>query len=377
MTDRRRLAGLHAVAWAALSLASLAGTGCGGNSSPVGPSNNNPVIATISPTSGSTFGGTEVVITGERFIAGSRVLFGGVEAASVAVEGTNRMRATTPAHAAGAVDVMVSASTGSSTLAQAFTFVAPGANAAPTIRSLTAKGRRTNEPSNFADLAETIDVQAAVEDAETSVDRLALSWSADIGTIQGTGAVVTWTAPASARTPVDATITLTVVEAYKGPDSTGLPVDRENRVVGTVKVSLHDSASEVGNMAYNFLVKFSDRRLGADEVLRDFTPSCSGTASERQDIVNNRATRVIQSSTIGRPAVTVSFGGTCPFRSRAGDACAQVPASWKSLVTDPTSSYFNWIENTTGTDQVVGVFTGGRWWLCDSDWNAPPPTYTK
>ena len=34
---------------------------------------------------------------------------------------------------------------------------------------------------------------------------------------------------------------------------------------------------------------------------------------------------------VGAAAVTVNFGGVCPFRARPGDACAQVPVVWDSI----------------------------------------------
>ena len=57
----------------------MAAAGCGGsnnNNHPAGPSHT-PVIRSVSPASGTTFGGTEVTIPGEKFVVGATVTFGG------------------------------------------------------------------------------------------------------------------------------------------------------------------------------------------------------------------------------------------------------------------------------------------------------------
>jgi hypothetical protein len=383
MALRPFLARPVALASSALALAGLvAAGGCGGNNNPTGPTTNAPIVRSVSPASGSTFGGTEVTLSGEKFVAGSTVTFGGTPGTNVAVENATTIRVTTPAHATGAVDVQVSGSTGGAMLAQSFTFVAPGgSNAPPVIKSVTAKGRKANEPTGFADLGETIDVTAIVEDAETALDKLTYQWTATAGSVTGTGPVVTWVAPAAATTPTDVTITLTVVESYKAPDASGLPVDKENKVTATAAVSLHNSPKEVGDMAYDFLVKFSTQ-VDVNTVMRDFAPPslCAGAAAERADVTKNQAERKIVAYTIGTPAVTINFGGTCPFRSVGGDACAQVSAKWTSQVlvhTTPTDYYLWFEEAGPGTDQVTALYRDRRWYLCASDYNAPAPTYHK
>jgi glucose/arabinose dehydrogenase len=68
-----------------------------------------PTIVSIDTASGSTRGGTSVVITGTGFLTGVTVSFGGVEAPSASIldsSGT-RLLVETPAHAAGAVEVVV------------------------------------------------------------------------------------------------------------------------------------------------------------------------------------------------------------------------------------------------------------------------------
>ena len=65
-------------------------------------------MSAILPTSGSASGGTAVTITGTGFLAGSStVSFGRTLATGVTVKSSTSITATTPAHAAGAVNVVV------------------------------------------------------------------------------------------------------------------------------------------------------------------------------------------------------------------------------------------------------------------------------
>lgn len=91
-----------------------------------------PTVSTVLPSSGPTAGGTAVTITGTNLGSTSVVTFGGTAATSFTVSSATQVTATTPAHAAGAVDVVVTTSGGSATSTGGFTFVAP----MPTIASV-------------------------------------------------------------------------------------------------------------------------------------------------------------------------------------------------------------------------------------------------
>jgi len=69
-----------------------------------------PTITGVSPNSGTIAGGTSVTITGTGFqpaVPGTTVTFGAVAAIGVNVLSSTKIQVTTPAHAAGAVDVKV------------------------------------------------------------------------------------------------------------------------------------------------------------------------------------------------------------------------------------------------------------------------------
>src|SRR5437016_13781897 len=75
------------------------------------------VVTSVTPNTGPTAGGTAVTIGGSGFLATTSVTFGGTAATSVVVVNNNTITAVTPAHAAGAVNVVVTNCSGSGTLA--------------------------------------------------------------------------------------------------------------------------------------------------------------------------------------------------------------------------------------------------------------------
>ncbi|MFN3778955.1 MAG: IPT/TIG domain-containing protein [Brevundimonas aurantiaca] len=84
-----------------------------------------PAITSVSPGSGSTAGGTSVTLSGTGFSSsGNSVVIGGVSATPSA-ESSTSITFTTPAHAAGSVDIVVTTADGQSvTSTNAYTYVA-------------------------------------------------------------------------------------------------------------------------------------------------------------------------------------------------------------------------------------------------------------
>ncbi len=348
-----------------LALAVLAA--CGGNPTGPTPTGPTPSVTGVSPSTGTTLGGTSVTISGSNFGAGAVVAIGGTPATAITVLSATRITATTPQHAAGLADVSVSVAGRIGALRGAFTFAAPQqvTNTSPVIQAIKAQGTRKNEPAGFADVGEQIDVSADVTDKETPADQLKFEWSSDVGTFSGDGRTVKWKAPASGPTPLTATITLTVVETYQGTDDAGLPVSKENRVTDTMKVKVHDSIQEVGDMANEFLVNFSKSSVPVNTVMKDFTPTCQGAADERAEVEYNRATYTITSWDVQPPKVTVNFDAGCStvHGLKPGDACSNSAVEWKSEKDDGTK------QDVVGTDQIAAEYLSGRWWLCSSDFD--------
>lgn len=80
-------------------------------------------ITSIRPETGPAAGGTAFSIRGSGFLSGATVTIGGNPATGVVVENTNLIIGVTPAHAAGAVDVVVTNPGGTTvTLVGGFTY---------------------------------------------------------------------------------------------------------------------------------------------------------------------------------------------------------------------------------------------------------------
>ena len=114
--------------------------GCGGGTikpNSTNPSSNPaPTVTSITPNSGNINGGTAVTVTGTGFLAGATLSVGGTPATGVTLVSSTSITAVTPAHAAGAVNVMVTnTDTQSGTLNSGYTYST--ANSAPTVTSIS------------------------------------------------------------------------------------------------------------------------------------------------------------------------------------------------------------------------------------------------
>ena len=144
-----------------------------------------PTVTGISPSSGATVGGTSVTITGSDFTGATAVSIGGQAATTYNVMSATQITATTQAHAAGAVDVVVTTPAGSGTLTGGFTYatstptvVVSASNASP---ALGASVTFTATFSNGASPSGTVTVKSGLSTLGTA-------------TISGTTATLTTSA---------------------------------------------------------------------------------------------------------------------------------------------------------------------------------------
>ena len=349
----------------ALLAAGIAAAGC--TKSPTGPSGTLKVNSVV-PATGSTAGGTSIVITGNGFAAGATVTVGGTAAANVVVSSATEIRAVTPAHAAGAAAVIVSVAGEAATLASGFMYTAPSApNAPPVITALSGRGSKPNEPASFVDLGETITLTATVTDAETPGSQLVYEWTAPQSTLTGTCASVSFLATQGIPAPSDLPVTLTVVEKYQGTDPNGAPAPKENRVTSTLTLHVHDSVREVGDLALDFLFLFSTSSVSPENVVHNFSTTCDGgrgRADELADVTANRAKFIINSAQISRISLTVNFGGICTLKNpHNADACVTYNAKWVSTVIATGQQ-----ETVDGIELVTGVYENHKWFLCHSEY---------
>jgi hypothetical protein len=82
-----------------------------------------PVVTSLDPASGPISGGTWVVVSGSGFTSGSRVVFGSAAAQQVVVQSSTLLRALTPQHLPGYVDVRVTTAGGTSATSSATQFL--------------------------------------------------------------------------------------------------------------------------------------------------------------------------------------------------------------------------------------------------------------
>ncbi|WP_198009973.1 IPT/TIG domain-containing protein [Legionella tunisiensis] len=81
-------------------------------------------LTAINPTSGTASGGTGFTLTGTGLTGATSVTFDGIAATSVTVVNSTTVTGVTPAHTAGAVDVVINTPAGGATLANGYTYVA-------------------------------------------------------------------------------------------------------------------------------------------------------------------------------------------------------------------------------------------------------------
>lgn len=121
-----------------------------------------PTVTSISPSSGTTAGGTSVTITGTGFTAGSTVTFGFVAATGVSVVNATTITATTQAGFAGTVSVVVTAAGGSNSPNSLYAYVAPTSTTLTTSGSPSVYGGAVSFTATVTDLSIPFPVNAAL-----------------------------------------------------------------------------------------------------------------------------------------------------------------------------------------------------------------------
>jgi hypothetical protein len=110
-----------------------------------------PTVTSVSPSSGSTAGGTAVTVSGTNFASGATVTIGGAPATNVVVTNATTITATTPAGSAGPVAITVTTpGPQSGTLQNGFTYVASTAITYVQSASATPQSAQTSVKVTFA-----------------------------------------------------------------------------------------------------------------------------------------------------------------------------------------------------------------------------------
>jgi hypothetical protein len=368
VTDTFRRDGLKPVPYRVSSLLVVLITLVGGCAKSTTQPTTGLQVTAISPTVGSTSGGTSVTITGNDFTNDATVSLDGVPATNVVFQSSTRLTAIAGAGPAGTGDVVVTSGGHTATLPAGFGFVAPtGANRPPVIVNIRSVGSRPGQPSGFADQDETVTVIADATDAETPVNSLTYLWTGP-GTFGGTTATTSWHLPATVSpVPSPVTITLTARETYVEGKLTHTNVSDPKTFV----MQVHDSQTEILDMGQDFLTLFSQSNVSTNDVLHNFSTTCDGgrgRADEKLDVDQNRTlyTQDFSAFRISRrgPAA-INFHSTCVLpdgRVQSNiDACASYAVHWE---VNKKSSGVR--EITNGVDYVSAVLENNAWRLCHS-----------
>ncbi len=136
-----------------------------------------PGVTGVSPNAGDVAGGTTVIVTGCGFTGATAVKFGTTAGTGLTVDSSTQITITSPAHAAGAVDVTVTtpAGTSATSAADTYTFV----SVVPTAACTTAQNSLTG--SNGSTWT-TLDSGVAVTFTPSSTGIAVLGGNADLWT---------------------------------------------------------------------------------------------------------------------------------------------------------------------------------------------------
>jgi hypothetical protein len=338
-------------------------------SSPTAPPPPSLAVTEISPTVGSTTGGTMVTIAGTEFASDSAVAVGGVAATNVVFQGPTSLTAVVGARPnAGPADVVVTSGGRTATLTNGFAFVAPtGANQPPIITSIRSSGPYPGQPSGFADLDQTVTLVADATDAETPTSALTFEWSGP-GTFSGSTFTVGWHLPATVS-PVPSPITVTVIATETFAE--GKVTHRNISAPTTFVMQVHDSQNEILDMGQDFLTLFSQSQVSTNDVLHNFSTTCDGgrgREDERVDVDANRARYVQDFGAFRisrRGPATIAFRSNCILPDgrvqNNVDACSSFAVHWEAI---KRSSGVR--EITNGVDYVSAVLERSQWRLCHS-----------
>jgi len=234
-----------------------------------------PTVTSIAPNSGTTAGGTSVAIIGTNFTGATAVKFGATNATSYTINSATSITATSPAGAAGTVDITVTNANGTSptNASDQYTFVAPPvANAV----SITVAHGSTSNPVTLnitggAPTGVAVATQAAHGTATASGTSITYTPSASYSGPDS----FTYTATNTGGTSAPATVTVTV----SNPTVTYGPSSPAAGTVGTAYSQTLASASG-GTAPYTYTIASGALPAGislASDGTLSGTPTAGGT----------------------------------------------------------------------------------------------------
>ena len=291
-----------------------------------------PTVTSLSVVSGTTAGGTSLTITGTNFFGTPTVSFGGTAATGVTLVNATTVTAVSPAHAAGTIDVTVTAS-GGTTPANAgdhFTYIAPP----------TAGGVTQTVTGNTSGNSVTLSLGGGTA---TSV---AVASAASHGTATASGTTISYTPTTGYAGPDSFTYTATNASGTSAPGTIAITVTApilalspSSLTAGTVAASYSQSLTASGGTApYSYSVASGSLPAGitlSSSGALAGTPSAGGSfavtlkatdatgfsVSKAYTLAINAATVALTPATLPTPQVNAAYsqtlsasGGTAPYQ---------------------------------------------------------------
>ncbi|WP_047304919.1 autotransporter domain-containing protein [Pseudomonas fluorescens] len=172
-------------------------------------SSSTPTLTSVAPSSGSTAGATAVTLTGTNFTGATAVTFGGVAATGFTVNNATTITATTPAHAAGPVNVAVTTPGGSTTLTNSYTYAVPAPTVGPVSATVAANSNANPITLSLSGGAATsVAVASPASHGTATASGTSITYTPAAG-FSGSDSF-TYTATNTSGTSSPATVTITV-----------------------------------------------------------------------------------------------------------------------------------------------------------------------
>ncbi|MFV3406247.1 autotransporter domain-containing protein [Pseudomonas sp. NY15463] len=319
-----------------------------------------PTLTGISPNSGTTAGSTSVTLSGSNLLGTTGVTFGGTAATGVTINSSTSVTVTTPAHAAGAVDVVLSTAGGTATLVAGYTFVAPNPPVANAVNvTLAANSSSNGITLNITGGAPTsVAVASAASNGTANTSGTAITYTPNAG-YSGADSF-TYTAQNADGTSAPATVSITV----SGPSLTITPTTLPNATAsnsysqalssanggGTYTYSVSAGALPPGiTLASNGQFSGTPTATGTYSFTISVQDQYNGTGSRAYSLTVDAATIAITPTTLGPLTVGTAFSQTLSASGGNGSY------TWTSSGTLPpgislsNSGLFSGTPTTAGT----------------------------
>ncbi len=366
-----------------------AGSGGGGGSSSTAPT-----VANVTPSNGSSTGGTSVTITGTNFVSTPSVTFGGSAATGVSFVASTSLTATTPAHAAGTVDVVVvNPDTQSGTCTGCFTYNAGASSSTTTIGDGTNPSNASLNPGGLATMVDSFTFQTSSgTDTLTSIS-VAITSGTDVGlslveVTDASGATVygSLANPGGSSFTVNLTTSITATTAAttyklrltpKSHASMPAPPGASYAVVGTVTdwggantkagTDAGSATVTIDNLSPNDASGFSGT-AGDTQVALSWTNSSSSDFSNVVILRNTSAVADVPTEG-SSPATGSTIGASTVVYTGSGTSANDTG------LTNGTAYYYKIFSKDASGNYSLGVAAGpytpaaaiaGRYWIAGS-----------